>query len=61
MRWNLYENEEFIDSFPSHAAAKKAKHFKIKESYMDCLDIHYEIKPQKINAHDFLEPLGIVE
>ena len=45
-RWNLFENDNFIDSFPSHSAAKKAKHFKIKEAYDDFLDITYTIKPQ---------------
>lgn len=45
--WNLYENGEFIDSFPSHAAAKKAMHFKNKEACDDWLDLYYEIKPAK--------------
>ncbi len=45
--WNLYENGEFIDSFPSHAAAKRAMHFKKMEAYDDWLDLDYEIKPAK--------------
>lgn len=45
--WNLYENGEFIDSFPSHAAAKKAKHFMEVEANADWLDLSYEIKPAK--------------
>jgi hypothetical protein len=44
--WNLYENGNFIDSFPSHNAAKKAKHIKIKEANDDWLDLYYEIKPK---------------
>ena len=45
--WNLYENGEFIDCFPSHKKAKKAKHFKIKEANDNCLDLDYEIKPKQ--------------
>ena len=48
-RWDLYENGKYVDTFPSHAAAKKAKHFKIKESYDDMLDLYYEIKPRTKN------------
>lgn len=44
-RYNLYENGEFIDSFPSHAEAKKAKHFKNAEAHDDMLDLTYTIKP----------------
>lgn len=44
-RWALYENGEFINCFESHTAAKKAKHFKIKEANNDYLDFDYEIKP----------------
>ena len=44
--WNLYENGEFIDSFPSHSKAKKALHFKLKEANDDMLDLYYEIKPR---------------
>lgn len=43
----LYENGRFKDFFYSHKAAKKAKHFLIKESYDDMLDLNYEIKPYK--------------
>ncbi len=46
--YDLYENGRFIDTFPSHAAAKKKKHFLIVEAYQDMLDLDYEIKPHKI-------------
>lgn len=45
-RYNLYENGIFIDSFPSHAEAKKAKHRKTVEAYEDMLDFEYTIKPE---------------
>ena len=44
-KWALYENGQFIDCFDSHAAAKKAKHFKTVEANDDYLDFYYEIKP----------------
>ena len=43
-KWNLYENGEFIDSFPSHTKAKNAMHWKIVEANKDMLDLNYEIK-----------------
>ena len=43
-RWDLYCNGEFVDSFESHAAAKKAKHFAIKSSYKNYTDEYFEIK-----------------
>ena len=43
--YNLYENGILIDSFPSHAEAKKAKHRKTVEAYKDMLDFVYTIKP----------------
>ena len=42
--WNLYENGRYIDTLPSHAAAKRAKYFKTKEAYDDMLDLTYTIK-----------------
>lgn len=44
-RYALYENGILVDVYDSHAAAKKAKHFYIKESYENWLDCVYEIKP----------------
>ena len=46
-QWNLYENGKFIDSFPSHKAAKKAKYFKTKEANDNWLDLSYEIRPKQ--------------
>ena len=46
-RWNLYENGILKDTFPSHAAAKKAKHFLAKQAYENWLDLDYTIKKQK--------------
>ena len=43
-RWNLYENGIFIDSFESHAQAKKAKYFKTKEANENWLDLEYTLK-----------------
>lgn len=42
--WNLYENGVFIDSFPSHSAAKKAKHRLKVEAEQDWLDLTYTLK-----------------
>ena len=42
--WNLYENGQYIDTFYSHAAAKRAKYFKTKEASDDMLDLTYTIK-----------------
>ena len=47
-RWNLYENGEFIDSFPSHTKAKNAMHWKIVEAETDMLDLHYAIKKVEV-------------
>lgn len=44
-RYNLYENGLFIDSFPSHAEAKKVKYRKTVEAHEDMLDLEYTIKP----------------
>lgn len=44
-RYNLYENGEFIDSFPSHSEAKKAKYIKNRSACADMLDLTYTIKP----------------
>ena len=46
-KWDLYENGEYKDTFPSHAAAKKAKHFLTKEAYENWLDLTYTIKKRK--------------
>ena len=46
-KWDLYENGEYKDTFPSHAAAKKAKHFLTKEAYENWLDLDYTIKKRK--------------
>lgn len=43
-RFALYENGHYIDEFPSHKAAKRAKYFKTKEAYADWLDLTYTIK-----------------
>lgn len=48
--WALYNNEEFITSFPSHKAAKLALHNKCKEMKKypyDYADDYYTIKPYK--------------
>ena len=45
-RYDLFENGVFVDSFPSHSEAKKAKHFKIKEANENMLDFEYTIKPR---------------
>ena len=47
-RWNLYENGEFIDSFPSHTKAKNAMHWKIVEAKADMLDLYYTIKKVEV-------------
>ena len=49
-RWDLYCNGEFVDSFESHAAAKKAKYFKNKSASANYTDEHFEIR-KRIN-HD---------
>lgn len=41
----LYVNGDFHSSYSSHAAAKKAQHFKKKESYDNWDDDEFEIKP----------------
>lgn len=41
----LYENGNFISSYPSHSEAKKVKHRLIVEAYRDMLDLDYTIKP----------------
>lgn len=41
----LYVNGYFYSSYSSHAAAKKALHFKKKESYDNWDDDEFEIKP----------------
>lgn len=43
--WALYVNGQFYATYPSHAAAKKEMHFRIKESYENWDDDTYEIKP----------------
>ena len=43
--WAVYENGNFKDAFPSHKAAKAAKHRLIVEANMDMLDFTYKIKP----------------
>jgi hypothetical protein len=44
IHWDLYENGEFIESFPSHKKAKSAMHKKIVKSIEGKLGLHYEIK-----------------
>jgi hypothetical protein len=48
--WALYNNGEFITSFPSHKAAKLALHKKCEEMKKypyDYADDYYTIKPYK--------------
>ena len=47
-RWDLYENGESIDSFPSHTKAKNAMHWKIVEAETDMLDLYYTIKKVEV-------------
>lgn len=42
--WNLYENGELIDSFPSHRKAKSAMWKKKVQANFDMLDLYYEVK-----------------
>ena len=47
-RWALYCNDDFVDSFDSHKAAKLALHKKcenMKKYPYDCADEYYTIKP----------------
>lgn len=45
--YDLFENGIYVCTFESHSEAKRVKHQKIKESYQDCSDDVYEIKPHK--------------
>lgn len=49
--WALHCNNVFVDSFPSHAAAKRALHLKcveMKRYPYDYVDEFYTIKPYKV-------------
>ena len=46
--WALYDNDEFLESFESHKAAKRALHYKCevaKKYPYDYADDYYTIKP----------------
>lgn len=46
--WALYNNDEFVESFESHKAAKRALHYKCeicKKYPYDYADDYYTIKP----------------
>lgn len=47
-RWAMYNNDNFITTFPSHNAAKRALHKKcveMKKYPYDYADDYYSIKP----------------
>jgi len=49
--WALYCNNNFIETFPSHKAAKRALHNKCMEMQKypyDYADEYYTIKPHKL-------------
>ncbi len=49
-RWALYCNDEFVMSYESRNAAKRALHYRCEEAKKypyDCADEYYMIKPYK--------------
>ena len=50
--WELYENDRYVTTYPSHTEAKKALHQYRRDAKLDYLDVDYEIKPKKALHQD---------